>query len=194
MAPAIAAALISGAVQLIKTGADHYSKSKSADAAQQAVQYQKDKDKIIDQEESQLQNWYNRNYYENTTQRADAQELLKYTAEQIKKRNKSAAGTQAVMGGTEESVAAEKEANNRALAETAGKIAAAGSSRKDSIDQTYLQGMHSIAGQRLGQKDKMSDIENNRAQQIAGAGSALGGLNIDVGSIVKAFADSGSSE
>ena len=117
--------------------------------------------------------------------------MLNYTAEQIKKRNKAAAGTQAVMGGTEESVAAEKQANSSAMAETASRIAAAGASRKDNIDQTYLQGMQGIANQRLAQKDKMSDLELQRAGQLSSAGSALGGLNIDVGSIVKAFAGSG---
>ena len=191
MAPVVAAALISGAVNLLKTGGDLYSKNKASDAAQQGIQYQEDKDGIINQEESRLQNWYDRNYNADTTQRADAQSLLNYTAEQIKKRNKAAAGTQAVMGGTEESVAAEKQANSSAMAETASRIAAAGASRKDNIDKTYLQGMQGIANRRLGQKDKMSDLELQRAGQISSAGSALGGLNIDVGSIVKSFSGSG---
>ena len=191
MAPVVAAALISGAVNLLKTGGDLYSKNKASDAAQQGIQYQEDKDGIINQEESRLQNWYDRNYNADTTQRADAQSLLNYTAEQIKKRNKAAAGTQAVMGGTEESVAAEKQANSSAMAETASRIAAAGASRKDNIDKTYLQGMQGIANQRLGQKDKMSDLELQRAGQISSAGSALGGLNIDVSSIVKSFSGSG---
>lgn len=188
MAPAVAAALISGAVNLIKTGGDLYSKNKASSAAQQGIQYQKDKDDIINNEESRLQNWYDRNYNADITQRADAQQLLNYTAEQIKKRNKQAAGTAAVMGGTEESVAAEKAANASAMAETASKIAAEGANRRDNIDAAYLEGMQGIANQRLGQKDKMSDIELERSRQIAGAGSALGGLNVDVGSIVKAFA------
>lgn len=188
MAPAVAAALISGAVNLIKTGGDLYSKNKASSAAQQGIQYQKDKDGIINNEESRLQNWYDRNYNADITQRADAQQLLNYTAEQIKKRNKQAAGTAAVMGGTEESVAAEKAANASAMAETASKIAAEGANRRDNIDAAYLEGMQRIANQRLGQKDKMSDIELERSKQIAGAGSALGGLNVDVGSIVKAFA------
>lgn len=188
MAPAVAAALISGAVNLIKTGGDLYSKNKASSAAQQGIQYQKDKDGIINNEESRLQNWYDRNYNADITQRADAQQLLNYTAEQIKKRNNQAAGTAAVMGGTEESVAAEKAANASAMAETASKIAAEGANRRDNIDAAYLEGMQGIANQRLGQKDKMSDIELERSKQIAGAGSALGGLNVDVGSIVKAFA------
>lgn len=191
MAPVVAAALISGAINLAKMGGDLYSKNKASQVAEQGIQYQKDKDDIINKEESRLQNWYDRNYNMDTTQRADAQQLLNYTAEQIKKRNKAAAGTQAVMGGTEESVATEKQANNSAMAEVASKIAAAGASRKDNIDQTYIQGMQGIAGQRLNQKDKMSDLELQRAGQISSAGSSLGGLNIDVGSIVKAFSGSG---
>lgn len=191
MAPAVLAALISAGVNLVKAGGDLYSKNKASSAAQQGIQYQKDKDGIINNEESRLQNWYDRNYNADITQRADAQELLRYTADQIKQRNKSAAGTQAVMGGTEESVAAEKAANGRAMAEAASKIAAAGASRKDNIDAAYLNGMQGIAGQRLGQKDKMSDIELERSKQITGAGSALGGLNIDVGSLGKAFSGSG---
>lgn len=188
MTPAVAAALISGAVNLIKAGGDLYSKNKASGAAQQGIQYQNDKNDIINNEKSQLQNWYDRNYNTDITQRADAQQLLNYTADQIRKRNKQAAGTAAVMGGTEESVAAEKAANASAMAETASKIAAAGASRKDNIDAAYLEGMQGIAGQQLKQKDKMSDIEMERSKQIAGAGSALGGLNIDVGSLVKAFA------
>ncbi len=190
MAPAVLAALISAGVNLVKAGGDLYSKNKASSAAQQGILYQKDKDGIINNEESRLQNWYDRNYNADITQRADAQQLLNYTAEQIKKRNKQAAGTAAVMGGTEESVAAEKAANASAMAETASKIAAEGANRRDNIDAAYLEGMQGIANQRLGQKDKMSDIELERSKQIAGAGSALGGLNIDVGSIVKAFGGS----
>lgn len=191
MAPVVAAALISGAVNLLKTGGDLYSKNKASKAAEQGLQYQKDKDDIINKGEKRLQDWYDRNYYADTTQRADAQQLLNYTAEQIKKRNKAAAGTQAVMGGTDESVASEKAANASTMAETASRIAAAGANRKDNIDEQYLKGMQGIDSQRLNQKDKMSDIELTRAGQISSAGSALGGLNIDVGSIVKAFSGSG---
>jgi hypothetical protein len=179
--PAVIAAIISGATSLAKAYGNKKANDESARAAQKAIGYQRDKERI-------LNDWYNKNYNEDFTQRADAQQLLSYTADQIKQRNKAAAGTAAVMGGTDESVVAEKEANNKAMADAVSKIAAAGSNRKDQIDSTYMEGM-------MGQKDKMSDIETERAKQIAKAGSALGGLNIDVASIVKAFAgDGGSSE
>lgn len=191
MTTAAVAALISAAVNAAKLGGQAYSTIKASKAAEKGIQYQQEKDKIINDEESKLQHWYARNYNADTTQRADAQRVLNYTAEQIKQRNKAASGTAAVMGSTDESVAAEKAANAASMADTASQVAAAGASRKDSIDATYLQGMENIAGQRLAQKDKMSDIETNRASQIAKAGSALGGLKVDVSSLVKSLTGSG---
>jgi molecular chaperone GrpE (heat shock protein) len=58
--------------------------------------------------------------------------------ENIKQRNQQAAGTQAVMGGTEESVAAAKAANNQALADATSQIAVNGDRRKDQIESQYL--------------------------------------------------------
>lgn len=84
------------------------------------------------------QNWYDRRYNEDSTQRADAQRVITMTEESIKKRNKQAAGTQAVMGGTDESVAAAKEANSRALADTMSQIAINGEARKDNIESQYM--------------------------------------------------------
>ena len=67
--------------------------------------------------------WYDRRYNEDATQRADAQRILTKTEESIRNRNQQAAGAQAVMGGTEESVAAAKAANNQALADATSQIA-----------------------------------------------------------------------
>ena len=75
------------------------------------------------------QDWYDRRYNEDATQRADAQRILTLTQENIKNRNKAAAGAQAVMGGTDESTAAAKEANNKALADATATIAVNGEQR-----------------------------------------------------------------
>ena len=60
----------------------------------------------VEAQRQKNQNWYDRRYNEDYTQRADAQRILTQTEESIKNRNKQAAGIQAVMGGTDESVAA----------------------------------------------------------------------------------------
>ena len=93
--------------------------------------------KGIEQQRKKNQNWYDRRYNEDATQRADAQRILTLTEERIKNRNRAAAGAAAVMGGTEESVAATKAANALATADAAAQIAVAAGQRKDNIEATY---------------------------------------------------------
>lgn len=64
--------------------------------------------KNLEGQKQENESWYNRRYNEDATQRADAQRILTLTNENIRNRNRQAAGTQAIMGGTEESVAAAK--------------------------------------------------------------------------------------
>lgn len=108
------------------------------------------------------QNWFDRAYNEDETQRADAQRLLELTEDNIRNRNKAAAGTQAVMGGTDESLAATKAANNQALANTASAINAKADARKADIERSYRQ-------MDEGYSQDLRNIENQRAQNIAAA-------------------------
>ncbi|MBR6630456.1 MAG: hypothetical protein IKK89_00750, partial [Alistipes sp.] len=104
----------------------------------QAIAMRKVK-KSLNNQKKENQNWYDRRYNEDATQRADAQRLITMTEESIKNRNKQAAGTAAVMGGTEESVAAAKAANNGALADTMSQIAVNAEQRKDAIEGQYME-------------------------------------------------------
>lgn len=117
--------------------------------------------------------WYNRRYYEDATQRADAQRILTKTEESIRNRNRQAAGAQAVMGGTKESVAAAKMANNEALADATSQIAVNAEARKDQIEQTYQQRDAQI-------NDALNNLEQQKAQAISSAvqGVAQAGAGI----------------
>ena len=112
-------------------------------------------------------------YNEDATQRADAQRILTQTQEAIKQRNQAAADSQAVMGGTDESVAATKAANNQALADATSQIAVNAERRKDQIEQTYQQRDAQIQNQ-------LNDLEINKAQATAEAvnGVAQAGAGI----------------
>lgn len=92
---------------------------------------------MVKEQKGENEDWYNRRYNEDATQRADAQAMLTRTAEAIRERNRQSAGSAAVMGGTDESVAATKAANARALADATSQIAVAGEQRKDNIEQQY---------------------------------------------------------
>lgn len=129
--------------------------------------------KNLEAQKQANQDWYDRRYNEDATQRADAQRILTKTEEMIKNRNKQAAGAQAVMGGTEESVAAAKAANNQALADATSQIAVNADARKDQIEQTYQQKDAQL-------QDALNNIEINKAQAISSAvqGVAQAGAGI----------------
>lgn len=114
------------------------------------------------------ENWFNRRYNEDATQRADAQRLLRMTEEELRRRNKAAEGRRAMMGGTEESVAAEKERNNRAYADVVSQIAAQGEARKDRIEQQYLNRKNHLG-------DAYYDVEGEKANGYDVAGKMIGG-------------------
>lgn len=116
----------------------------------------------IKEQKQKNENWYNRRFNEDETQRADAQRLLTMAEESVKNRNKASAGTQAVMGGTEESVAADKAANAKTISDATAQIAANAASRKDSIEQQYRQADQGYDAQLAG-------VEAQKASDIAGA-------------------------
>lgn len=170
-------AIIGGA---LKVGSSIFGGAKASQAMKQRKAY-------IEGLQRENQDWYDRRYNEDMTQRADAQALLSQTMDTIRNRNRAAAGRQAVMGGTDESVTAEKQANNQLLGDTVSRINAAGEARKQGIEDSYRRTKQGLTGQ-------LADLEAQRAQNItdavkgvadAGAGiaTAIGGN--DLGSLLK---------
>lgn len=133
--------------------------------------------KNLEQRKEANENWFNRRYNEDATQRADAQRILAKTEESIRNRNRQAAGAAAVMGGTEESIAAAKASNNEALAEAASQIAASAGARKDNIESQYQARDAQL-------DDALNNLEQNKAQNIA---STVQGIGSAASSIAGAF-------
>lgn len=118
--------------------------------------------KNVEAQRKKNQDWYDRRYNEDATQRADAQRILTQTEESIKQRNKQAAGSAAVMGGTDESVAAAKAANNQALADATSQIAANAEARKDNIEATYMANDNAFV-------EQLNQLEQGKAQAVGQA-------------------------
>ena len=131
------------------------------------------KKKIIDKQEKENQQWYDRRYNEDSTQRADAVAALERQKQAMAERSQNAAGTAAVMGASNESVAAEKAAQTEALAQTTSNIALAGEARKDAIEGQYMQKKDSIAQQRLGVEQAQSDNLSAALGQMGEAASNI---------------------
>lgn len=123
-------------------------------------------ERMLAQQEQENQAWYDRKYNEDYTKRADTVRLLTQMQEQIKNRNKAAKGRQAVMGGTEDSTTAVKEANNKTLADTTSQIVAANEARKDAIEGQYQARKDAIQNKRMGLE----------AEKAAGTASVAAGV------------------
>lgn len=121
--------------------------------------------------------WYDRRYNEDATQRADAQAILSRTQEAIRSRNRDASGAQAVTGGTEESVAAAKAANNRAIADAATTIAVNGEARKDAIESQYQQRDDQF-------QQQLDNLEAQRAQAVSQAIQGVGQAGANIAGIL----------
>ncbi|MEG2599541.1 MAG: hypothetical protein RSA66_08715 [Muribaculaceae bacterium] len=128
-------------------------------SASQAMKAMK---KNVQAQRKKSQDWYDQRYNEDSTQRADAQRILTQTEDSIKERNKAASGSAAVMGGTDESVAAAKGANNKALSDATSQIAVNADARKDNIEATYMQNDNAYM-------EQLNQIEQGKAQAISGA-------------------------
>lgn len=125
----------------------------------------------LEEQKANNEAWYERRYNEDATQRADAQRLLQITQDNIRKRNREAAATAMMTGGTEESVAASKAANAKAMADAMSKIAADGEARKDSVEKAYMTRDAALDSQ-------LNNMEVGKAnavtQAMQGAASAFG--------------------
>ena len=122
---------------------------------------------MINEQKRENQDWYDRRYNEDATQRADAQAILTQTADMIRRRNQQSAGAQAVMGGTEESAAA-KEANAKALSDATSQIAVAGAQRKDQIEGQYRERQHQL-------DENLRELEAGKVDGFGMVSNAIGG-------------------
>lgn len=134
-------------------------------------------ERMLAQQEQENQAWYDRKYNEDPTKRADTVRLLTQMQEQIKNRNKAAKGRQAVMGGTEDSTTAVKEANNKTLADTTSQIVAANEARKDAIEGQYQARKDAIQNKRMG-------LEAEKAADTASVAAGVAGTAANIASTI----------
>ncbi len=119
------------------------------------------------------QTWYNQEYNADPTQRADAARLLTQMKEQLQERTKAARGRQNVIGSTEDSTTAAKEANNSVIADTISKIYASNQARKDSIGEEYRKTKDEIQGQQMTDEANAADNTAETVKTVAAVGAQI---------------------
>lgn len=141
-----------------------------------ASQAAKERQRLLEQQQRENQDWFDRRYNENPTQRADAQRLLQRTEEAIRKRNRAAAGREAVMGGASEETAREKEAGTQLMADVVGKVVDANENRKDQIEQQYMNRKYGLQQQQLAAEQEKAAATTSAIQGVLGAASNVAAL------------------
>ena len=137
----------------------------------------KKQQKMLDAQKAENQAWYNRRYNEDGTQRADAQRLLTNTQDLLRRQTMAAQGANAVTGASTEAVAAQKAANNQALASATSTIAAASDARKDNIEQQYQTNNNALADKQMQISRQKQNAITQAVQGVAGAADSIGGIN-----------------
>lgn len=138
------------------------------------------------QQKKENQNWFDRRYNEDATQRGDVQRLLQITEDNIRKRNKAIAGREAVMGGASEDTAKEKERNNQAMADVVSQINANNERRKDEIEQQYRNRKQALEDAEAGAEaqyleQKGANISQATSGLLSSAGLFAAGLGLGDG-------------
>lgn len=136
----------------------------------------REQQRLINEQESKNNAWYNRNYYQNYMESAEAQAAMKRVENTLKKQNQEARATAAVMGSTPEAAVAQQQANNEILDDTATGLAAQATQRKTQVDAVNQQNQNAILNARVGQ----SQMNEQGGAQLMSNGLGLIGSAISM--------------
>lgn len=153
----------------------------------QSAEANREANEKLEAQQRENEAWYKRRYNEDPLQRLSSQRVLTQMSDMLRSSNKAAAGRNAVMGGTEEAVAAEKARNSQALAEAASRIAAQADAEKDAIEQQYRATKAGLTQQQIG-------VERQRAENIAAATAAAGQAIGKAGAAASGALDNGTKD
>lgn len=122
--------------------------------------------------------WYNTRMSEDYTQRADVQATINKQRELLQQQYNNARRTNAVAGGTDESLALQKAGANASLANTASEIAAGSAAYKQGVEQQYRSADAALAQQQAQVAQQQADRTAQAAGQATNAGLNLIGLGL----------------
>ena len=134
----------------------------------------KEQQKLIDEQERKNDAWYNRNYYQNYLDSAEAQAAMKRVEITLKKQNQEARATAVVTGATPESVVAQQQANNEILDDVTTSLASQATARKANIDAVNMENQNNIMNMRISQNQANEKVSSQLMENGLGIiGSAL---------------------
>lgn len=109
---------------------------------------------------------FNRQYYQDITQRTDVQKILRLMNENQERQAKRDEALSAITGGTAEAFLAAQDSRNKSYADALAEIASSASQLKDTYLQQYQNDMMALANPEY-------SILSNSANQMSQAGANL---------------------
>ena len=148
---------------------------------------------LQERERRRNREWYDAEMAKDYTMRADYQNVLRRQREMYNERLNNLAASQAVTGASDASVAAEKEAINKAVADTTSNMAAMSEQAKDRATDRYLDTESQLRQQQIaGLQQEGANISQAASAGIQ-AGANIGGA-LDEGGLDKALGIGGGTE
>ena len=137
-----------------------------------AAQAAKKQRNLLKKQQADNNNYLARKYYEDATQRADAQAVINSMKESLASANRNQVGTNAVMGASNEVVAAQKQAASNAIADTMQSINAA-VQNKDNLEAN-------VRAQNAALTEKIGNTYAQQAQAMADAAQGVAKVGSDI--------------
>ena len=136
---------------------------------------------LIAEQRKENKDWYNTKMSSDYTQRSDAQAVLKKQRELLAERFRAEKAAQAVAGGTDEDIAAAKQADADSVAQTMTGLAENASSYKDQVEQQYRAQDAALNQQQAAALQAQANATAAAAGQAVNAGIGMMGaaMNAD---------------
>lgn len=133
----------------------------------------------IDKQERRATNEFEAQYYQDPRQIASNHLMLSEMQKYLQEQRQARAASNAVTGGTEESLAAGKAIDNETVAKTTANMAASSEARRNHLRDAYNETMTGISNARI------SQIQNRHAQKQQNIQNWVGTVNMLGDSLVE---------
>lgn len=141
--------------------------------------------RLLQNQQNENKAWYDTRMSEDYTQRADVQAAIQRQRELLNEQYQRAKATNVVAGGTDESLALQKEAANKAVAQTMTDVAAQSAAYKDNVERQYRAQDYALNQQQVINQQQQAAQTAQAASQAVNAGVSFLGNEIHTEALQK---------
>lgn len=134
-------------------------------------------ERLLQEQKRKNQEWYNIKMAQDYTQRADVQAAVNKQRELLNEQYNKARAVNTVVGGTDESLALQKQSANKSLSDTMSEVAARGAEAKDRAEEVYLQRDAELANAEMqGYQQRAAEVAQSAGQTVNAGINLVGAI------------------